>query len=228
MKPASCTCLVLLLCSACAANADTLQLYPDRDATLIEHQHGELANGAGTALFVGRTAQSTDSLRRALLHFDIAGSLPEHAIIEHVSLTLHLSRGNSASADISLHRVLDSWSEGPSSSDGGGGDIAQPGDATWLHTVYDVAYWRQVGGHFVAHTSATAVVGASGFYDWGSSTHMLADVRLWLYAPQENFGWILLGDETIPQSVKRFDSRETSPDEFRPVLSITYRLPGKH
>jgi hypothetical protein len=227
MKPVCCTSLVLLLFSACAVNADTLKLYPDRDVTLIEHQHGELANGAGSALFVGRTAQSADSLRRALLHFDIAGTLPDKAIIEDVTLTLHLTRSNSAPVDISVHRLLDSWSEGPSSTGGGGGVAAQPGDATWLHTDYDAAYWKQVGGHFVARSSATTVVGTSGSYSWGNSKHLLADVRLWLHAPSENFGWLILGDETMPQSVKRFDARETPDAKFRPLLTVTYRLPGK-
>jgi hypothetical protein len=227
MKPVYSTCFALLMFSASAVNADTLKLYPDRDVTLIEDQHGELANGSGSALFVGRTAQSADSLRRALLHFDIAGALPEQAIIEDVSLTLHLTRSNPAPVDMSVHRVLDSWSEGPSSSGGGGGVAAQPGDATWLHTDYDVAYWKQAGGHFVARSSAMAVVGSTGFYSWGSSTQLAADVRLWLHAPRENFGWLLQGDETMPQSVKRFDSRETSDAKFRPVLTVTYRLPGK-
>jgi hypothetical protein len=227
MKPVYRSCLLLLLFSACAVNADTVRLYPDRDVTLIEHPHGELANGAGPALFVGRTAQSTDSLRRALLHFDVAGALPEKAVIEDVSLTLHLSRGNSVPVDMSVHRVLDSWSEGPSQTSGGGGVAAQSGDATWLHTDYDVAFWKQAGGHFVARTSASAVVGSSGFYSWENSKQMLADVRLWLHAPQQNFGWLLMGDETVPQSVNRFDSREAVDAKFRPLLTIYYSLPEK-
>jgi hypothetical protein len=222
------SCLVLSLFVSCAANADTLNIYPDRDATLIEHPHGELANGAGPALFAGRTSQSANALRRTLLHFDVAGALPETAIIENVSLTLHLSRSNSEPVNMSLHRVLDDWNEGPSSSAGGGGDIAQPGDATWLHTNYDVAYWKRVGGIFVARESAMAVVGASAFYAWQYNPHMLADVRAWLRTPHRNFGWMLVGDENIPQSVKRFDSRETSTAEYRPVLTINYRLPGIH
>jgi hypothetical protein len=71
------------------------------------------------------------------------------------------------------------------------------------------------------------VVGTNGVYSWNNSTHMLADVRLWQHAPDQNFGWLLLGDETMPQSVKRFDSRETSDAKFRPVLTVTYRLLGK-
>lgn len=202
-------------------------LFPDRDATLIEHPHGELANGAGPALFVGRTGQSSNGLRRALLHFDVAGALPSYAVIEDVSLTLHLTISNPAPSIVSVHRVLDDWSEGPSSSAGGGGAAAQPGDVTWLHTAYDVAYWKRIGGHFVASASTRAEVGSSDTYTWPGTPQLLADVHLWLHASDRNFGWLMLGDENTPQSVKRFDSRETSASEFRPVLTIVYRLPGR-
>lgn len=227
MRLASYSWLVLALFAAGAASAQSISLYPDRDATLIEHPHGEFANGSGPALFVGRTAQSSNSLRRALLQFDVAGMLPENAIIEDVSLRLRLTKSNPAPTWISVHRVLDAWSEGPSSSAGGSGARAQAGDATWLHASYDVSYWKRVGGHFVASTSAGAEVGASATYTWHSTPKLLADVRLWLHAPDRNFGWIMLGDENTPQSVKRFDSRETSKLPLRPVLAIEYRLPGK-
>ena len=219
-------CLALYL-AASAVVADSVTLYPDRDATLIEHPHGELANGAGPSLFVGRTAQAGNSIRRALLHFDVAGALPGNAIIKDVSLTLHLSPSNPAPADVAAHRVLDDWEEGPSSSSGGGGAMARAGDVTWLHTRYDTGYWRRTGGHFVARQSAWTKVEASGFYTWQNSHILLADVRLWQHAPQRNFGWLLVGNEDASQSVKRFASRESPTSEFRPALTIHYRLPGK-
>jgi len=219
---------IFFLSTAGAASADSIKLYPDRDATLIEHPHGELANGAGPALFVGRTKQSSNGVRRALLHFDVGGMLPGNAIIKDVSLTLHLTKSNPRTVDISAHRVLDDWREGLSSSSGGGGAIAQSGDTTWLHTNFDVHYWKRIGGHFVARASATSVVGASDKYIWADSKKLLADVRLWLHAPQRNFGWLLKGDENTVQSVKRFDSRETSTPDNRPVLTIHYTRPGKH
>ena len=36
-------------------------------------------------------------------------------------------------------------------------------------------------------------------------------------------GWILIGDETTPQSVKRISSREDPDAAARPRLEITYR-----
>lgn len=227
MKLVSSSCLVVLLFAAAAANAGTVVLYPDRDATLIEHPHGERANGAGPALFVGRTAQSANGIRRALLHFDVAGRIPGKAIIKEVSLELHLTASNPAPSMVSVHRVLDDWREGPSSSSGGGGATAKAGDVTWLHTDHDVAYWRRMGGHFVARASAATEVGAGDFHTWADSKKLLADVRLWLHAPHRNHGWLLKGDEETPQSVKRFSSREAPTSGNRPVLVIEYILPGK-
>jgi hypothetical protein len=50
---------------------------------------------------------------------------------------------------------------------------------------------------------------------------------LWLRGPRRNFGWILLGDETTPQNVKSFASREELDPSLRPVLEVIYRLPGE-
>lgn len=219
--------LVLISFAASVASAKSIRLYPDRDATLIEHPHGDLANGAGPALFVGRTGQASNSVRRSLLHFDVAGALPSDAVIEDVSLDLHLTVSNPAPSEISVHRVLDSWSEGPSSSAGGGGAAAQPSDVTWLHTTFDIAHWKRIGGHFVASASTETEVGPSDTYTWYGTPQLLADVRLWLQMPDRNFGWLLLGDEGTPQSVKRFDSRETTEGGYRPVLTIDYRLPDR-
>jgi hypothetical protein len=54
----------------------------------------------------------------------------------------------------------------------------------------------------------------------------VADTRIWIATPQKNFGWILLEDETAPQSVKSFASREEPDPSLRPVLEVTYSLPG--
>jgi len=215
-----------VLLAAASATAETVVVEAGRDATLIEEPDGALANGAGPAFFVGRTNQHQNSLRRGLVYFDVAAALPEKALVESVRVTLHMSPSNSSPSSISLHRLLVGWGEGASSASGGGGDFSQPGDATWIHTFYDDGFWVQPGGHFVARASAWRDVAASGFYTWESSQKMLADVRLWLSAPQRNFGWILLGDETTPQNVKSFASREESDPSLRPILEVLYHLPG--
>ena len=59
-----------------------------------------------------------------------------------------------------------------------------------------------------------------------STNHLVQDVRLWNSAPQQNFGWIVIGDETTPQTAKSLASRESPEPSVRPVLEVTYRLPG--
>ena len=224
MKTISLAPLVLLLFAAFTADATTVVLYPERDVTLIEDPHGERANGSGPALFVGRTSQTVNGIRRSLLYFDVAGAIPDGAIINDVSLVLHLTSSNSSPVDISLHRLLEDWSEGASSASGGSGAMAQPGDATWLHTNSDVAYWRRMGGHFVQHASAITRVMDTGVYSWQGSAHLLADVNMWHRAPERNFGWLLMGDEAMPQTAKRFSSRETPVEGLQPALIIDFRL----
>jgi hypothetical protein len=59
--------------------AETVTLTATLDATLIEDPDGDIANGSGPAFFAGRTGQSNDSRRRALIFFDVAGTLPPGA-----------------------------------------------------------------------------------------------------------------------------------------------------
>jgi hypothetical protein len=217
--------LVLLLAPA-GAVAETILIDAGGDATLIEEPDGALANGAGPVFFVGRTNQRANSVRRGLIYFDVAAALPKNARVESVRMTLYMPPSNSAPSQIGLHRLLAAWGEGDSFASGGGGDFSTPGDATWIHTFYDDGFWVKPGGHFVAQASVSRDVAASAFYTFESTQKMAADVRRWLAAPHQNFGWILLGDETMPQNAKSFASREEPDPSLRPVLEVTYRLPG--
>jgi hypothetical protein len=163
-------------------------------------------------------------VRRALLRFDVAAALPARALIEDVSLTLFLAPGNPEQRTLRLYRVLADWGEGASASGGGSGAPAEPGDATWLHTFFDSEFWVHGGGQFAGVASAAQEVLGSGFYAW-SGRHLAQDVRLWLAAPERNFGWILIGDETAPQTAKGFASREHPDPALRPALRVTYRMP---
>ena len=49
---------------------------------------------------------------------------------------------------------------------------------------------------------------------------MVADVQSWLDNPATNFGWLVLGDESMMMmTAKRFDTRESNNP---PVLTIQY------
>jgi hypothetical protein len=122
---------------------------------------------------------------------------------------------------IAVHRAGADWGEGASSSAGGLGATPAPGDATWLHTFFPGQFWTSQGGDFVAAVSASTPVGGVGFYSWKGPA-MAGDVQAWLDQPATNFGWVLLGDETVSQTVKRFDSRENTTSANRPVLIVHY------
>jgi len=216
-----------LLLAPAPSIAETVLLDAGRDATLIEDPDGALANGSGPVFFVGRTNQSQNSVRRGVLYFDVASAVPRNAWVTSVRLTLYMTPSNPAPRQIGLHRLLGVWGEGASSASGGGGDSSVPGDATWIHRFYPDEFWVRPGGQFVARASASREVAASDFYTWERTRKLVADVRLWLAAPQRNFGWILLGDETAPQTAKSFASREAPDLALRPVLEVTYRLTGR-
>ena len=204
----------------------SLTLFPSKDNSLFEDAAGELSNGKGEHLFVGKTAQSEgQALRRALVQFNLS-DIPNDAEITKVSLTVHVSKipPNDGPQRTSLHRVLSSWGEGQSDAPGaeGKGTRAISGDATWLHRVYPVTLWDNAGGDFFVNPSATTNLGDIGEYTW-SSDDMIDDVNRWLDRPNDNFGWIMIGNEDIPRHARRLDSREyLAAEENRPQLTIEY------
>ncbi|MCH8275022.1 MAG: DNRLRE domain-containing protein [Armatimonadetes bacterium] len=207
--------------------ADTVVLGAAKDNTLYEHPMGLLSNGAGQHFFGGKTA--VGAIRRGLVAFDVAASIPAGSTIQSVMLTLNMSRtspfGGPASVD--LHRVLEDWGEGTSDApfQEGGGAPSTPGDATWIHTFFPDTFWGTVGGKFDLAASASITVNAIGFYTWGSTTEMVADVQQWLDDPSTDFGWILVGDESRLTTAKRFDTHENPTPAVRPVLRIDFTPP---
>ncbi len=200
----------------------SVDLSATKDNTLYQDASGSQSNGAGAHFFVGKTNQSL--VRRGLLAFDVAGIIPAGATISSVSLTLNMSRTAAGSATVSLNRVLSDWGEGTSnaSSQEGQGAPSRSGDATWIHTFFNTNQWTSAGGDFFSTASASQTVGVTGSYTWGSTSQMVADVQNWLDNPSNNFGWIVVGNETGTKTTKRFDSKENSTASNRPVLNITY------
>ena len=221
--------ITALLCTAtivsCAAATAETQIIPaSKDNTLIENATGELSNGVGPVFFVGRTNQSSDSIRRGLISFDVSQAIPSGSAITEVQLTLSLERTAGGKEFIELHRVLSDWGEGNSKTKGGRGVSATTDDATWIHTFYDTDLWSQPGGDFSADISAKALVGSEGSYIWGSTPEMVADVQLWLDSPDKNFGWLLLGNEKSSGTAKAFVSRHIADPSIQPQLSVRFEL----
>lgn len=210
--------------TAPVAVTTTVVLEPSKDNTLFESATGALSNGAGQHLFAGTTGGN--QIRRALLAFDVAGTLPTGVQVISATLQLNVSRTSAGPMDVTLHRLNVDWGEGASDATGneGQGAPALAGDATWLHTHSPSALWSTVGGDFVTAASASQSVASPDRYSW-SSAGMAADVQAWLDNPPQNFGWIVVGDESMSTTAKRFDSRQHPTATNRPKLTITYMAP---
>ena len=205
-------------------NADVMTIGAIKDTTLYENSTGDLSNGAGNHLFTGKTANG--DIRRGLIMFDVAGSLPAGVNITNVALTLNMSKSISGAQNISLHTVSTAWGEGTSdaAANEGKGAAATDGDATWLHTFYSNDVWTVAGGDFAASPRATVSVSGNGAYSW-STPLMGMDVQTWLDTPVNNFGWLIQGNESANTTAKRFDTRESASEAIRPALEIAYIVP---
>lgn len=207
------------------ARADTVVLSAVKDNTLYQTYSGSTtnSNGKGEHIFTGRTDDGY--LRRAFIAFDVS-AIPAGSTITGVSLTLFMSRSRASAVNVSLHRATASWGEGTSNAaeEEGRGALATPGDATWLHRFYPTSLWANVGGDFRSTTSAVASVSREGPYVW-SGAGLVSDVQMWLNDPGTNFGWLLRGEEMQDKSATRFDSREVTTVNNRPVLRVGYVPP---
>ena len=223
MRPHILGLLLLLVTSAPMARGDTIVLTSVRDNTLFEDAQGDTSNGAGPSIFCGRISQ--DRIRRALVMFDLS-ALPTSTVIDSVELELHMASSSDPEPRVlTLHRALAAWGEGASFSSGGQGAPAEPGDATWLHTSYPNSYWSKPGGDFAVPPSDTVTVPQpEDDYVWRSET-LTDDVRGWTGQTTPNYGWILLGDESVSGTARRFDSRESTTTAYRPRLVIHYSVP---
>ncbi len=213
-------CIVLTI----SAFAQPLSIPSVKDNTLYEDALGAFSSGAGTGIFVGRVGNiGGTEIRRGLLRFNPAASIPVGSTITAVTLRLYMNKTMAGAKSIALHRTLADWGEGTSVGEGSGA-LATPDDATWIHRFYNNTLWSTPGGNFAPMPSAATSVAAAGFYEW-SGPGLIADVQAWLDNPATNFGWTLLGDESTPQTAKRFASREWFFVNERPALLVEFTPP---
>ncbi len=211
---------------AAVVQAGQIEIVATKDSTLYEATSltNVLANGAGTFLYSGTTGQQARGIRRTLLSFDLS-EIPEGVDVTSASLSLTVSKGATGDAtDYDLHRLLSDWGEGTSDASvfgQGQGIAATEGDATWFHTFNPGEEWSTPGGDFEESPSATASVGIEDSYAW-SSDELIQDVQAWLTTPEENFGWIMIGDESVSRTARQFNSRTNLDVASRPTLSITW------
>ena len=206
--------------------ADEITLTATKDNTIFESSTGGLSNGSGQFLFAGRSGQSSGSVRRALLAFDLS-SIPAEGVVTAVRLTMNMSKTAAGATTVSLHRVMVDWGEGSSNATdrgGGQGAAAATGDATWIHASFDSGIWSNPGGDFVTTASSSLEVGSTSSYTWPSTSQLVADVETWVANSGSNFGWIVVGDESAQRTAKRFDSREHGTASRRPQLVVEFTV----
>ncbi|HEY2838169.1 MAG TPA: PEP-CTERM sorting domain-containing protein [Pirellulales bacterium] len=235
------------------AAADSIPLNPSKHNTLIQATNpaAQLSNGQGD-IFVGRTGQDgtgqttpTISIRRGLIEFNVAGSVPAGATITDVTLSMVDIMGLNGDRLVELHDALQDWGEGQSFQPGGMGSASQNGDASWLYTFYNAANpgasttWTTPGGSYSSTVSGSSAInddnGPNQTFTWSSISNpqMIADVQSWLDHPLTNYGWLMKeNDETIGQTAKRLSSGTvgttvppSTPTGPFPVLTITYTVP---
>jgi hypothetical protein len=222
MKPLAhrLTAASLLLASmviAAPASAAVANLTSIQDNTIFSELTGN-SNALGDGIYAGRN--NVGGLRRGLVKFDLT-SVPAGSQVLSVTVTLEMIQSSGGNEPVSLHRLTASWGEGTSSG-AGQGAAATTGDATWIRRFFNTTSWTTSGGDFIASASATQNVDGPGSYAWTGGT-LVNDVQGWVNAPSSNHGWIVIGNEAVNQSAKKFASREGAPD---PALQVVYRTPA--
>jgi hypothetical protein len=227
--------LLASLVLAPLASADVVQILPSKDNTLFEPDMlGDRSSAVGPQLFAGRVGGFGGGvgLRRGVLAFDVAGSLPPGVTILGASLTVYCSRvpilDGSNTRTHRLRRASSNWGEGTSDAGINNGNGAAPstGDATWNHTFFPGSFWGSPGGDFSGTVSSSVAVTGTGSYTFSSTPQLVADVQDMLDNPSANFGWVLSGEEVASGTARGFDSREAPGyplyGGIAPVLEVVY------
>lgn len=215
-----------------AGSAATITLTPSADTTLFELLP-DFNFGAQEDLPAGTLGGAADFKRsRLLLKFDLAASLPAHALIQSARLRLTVTRvpdGGGANSIFSLHRVLRGWGEGRQQGPPPGGAKASEGEASWNFRRFPDEPWGAPGGQpgldFAAVPGSSERILQPGSYDFEFGANQIAELQAWLQAPETNFGWMLLSQaEAEPKTARRFAAREHPGAESRPALILEYTL----
>ncbi len=235
----------------------TITVDASQDNTL--YKAGALDDPLGQYITVGQngTTRGKSNSDRGLVEFDVS-QIPAGSTIISATLSMYVHYAESTTPQpVALYAMTEAWGHGSGDSatpDGfeGGGFAAMDGDSTWQDEIYNTdaeqaTPWAMApipitGSYpnlpFATKPSATAMVsGTAGTFTW---TGMTSDVRNWVNNPGSNYGWMLIGDESLAPAPdgsgntlhfnSMFNSTATSgvpPQTNSPVpqLTIEYEPP---
>lgn len=227
------TALALLALLPDATRAESVTNVATADTSLIEVAPDH-SNGGQAWVLAGRTQNGPHV--RGLYRFELT-NLPAAALIQSATVQLDVTGQpgdmEAVNSTFSLHRLLQPWGEGTNVAlaNPGQGIPAAPGDATWHHRFYPTHTWAAPGGapgiDYASEGSSFQQIEDPDHspYRFNSTPEMVADVQHWLQHPEQNYGWMLLGNDDLIFTARRFGSRE-DPDAL-PLLEISYVLPPR-
>jgi hypothetical protein len=193
-------------------NGDSLTLKTVADAEI--RAASPAANlGTGPTMVCGTLGPTAGAeVRRAVLKFDLAGSIPPEAVVTGATLTIAVTRmpstgldgGPPADSNFTLHRLLHDWVETNVS-------WASPWDAPGASSETDIA----------TNVSSQVFISGTNTYTFPPGSNLVADVKRWAQNPGTNFGWLLMSDaETAPKTARHVGSREGA--DVAPTLTVEY------
>lgn len=211
--------LSFLVFLSALAQTQEVTITPTSDNTIF--QNTDLSNGLGQFIFTG--VNNKNQIRRALVRFTLSNDIPDGVSVDSARLILSNVKMKPSSTSLDMYFVTSQWGEGSSSADDGDGKgaPAEVGDATWDYALFNTVAWVKKGGDFTLEKSATTSV-SPGEDAILRSERMAVDVNYWLENPTENYGWILMGDESGQATSVKFASKDNNDPELWPKLVLYY------
>ncbi|HEX4957486.1 MAG TPA: Ig-like domain-containing protein, partial [Lacibacter sp.] len=206
VTPPSSGSVTLTMTTGASGNADT---YINQDGT----PGGNSTRNYGTCVDISVNRRNGGAAMRGLTKFNLS-AIPAGAVVTSATLRLYLNREGGAAYDISVHKVLEDWSEGTLCNNNG--------VANWTVRSGTTTNWTTAGGVFGTALATTNIPRTTGvYYQW---TGLQATVNEWLASPSTNYGFLLKAvTENIADDRFEFDSREATN---KPQLVINYTIPA--
>ena len=212
-----------------SASLESLELKRSAAENAVIYENQATVGTLGS-LYAGRTQEPGSVARRSLLKFDLSG-LPSKARIVGAALQMIVSEMGPKIAEkdlpATLHRLTEPWQEGIATGTASSGQAASGGDPTWMHSEFPDGSWNTPGGDFLDTPSASLLIGndipRSSPVQW-AGPGILNDLRHWIAHPEENHGWILVGDESEAGTGLEFRGRHGRAPQANPTLIIRYTL----